>query len=276
MEVPGDIYLCQVSETVSCGACCGLYNAAEPSRASLENRLLHRTEAFAQVGRDPESIQAFALAIEAREPRKRPLPGFYHCPFVGLIGPGRSCVGCLLHPMAQGNDGVDLRGLSHYGGMACKICFCPAYRVLSPSHREILRKTAEDWHSFGILVTEALTLERLFQHVEALTGGPLTMKAVAEGRSGPAAVRDLFGLVLDWPFRRKGFPLGTYFLGDDQVRKGPVDYGAAGAGPSRYDPIFQELASQFSSPADLERAEEMLHEVLAALAEALKESCRFV
>ena len=37
------VYLCQVGERVSCGACCGLYNVADLSRDSLEDRLARRT-----------------------------------------------------------------------------------------------------------------------------------------------------------------------------------------------------------------------------------------
>ena len=247
MEVPGGIYLCQVSDTLSCGACCGLYNTADPSRTSLEQRLLRRTEIFARVPRDPASIEAFAREIAGTEPRERPLPGFHHCPYIGLIGMDRSCVGCLLHPLADGNDGVDYRGFSPYGGMACKICFCPAYRVLSAPHREILRLTAPDWHAFGILITEARTVEVMLRAAEDLAGRPIAPDRMDEEGKLRKAIRDLYALILVWPFRPNGFPLGTYFLGDEQVRKDPVDYSAAGGHPSRYDAALQELASVFGS-----------------------------
>jgi hypothetical protein len=59
----------------------------------------------------------------------QPFPEFHHCPYVGLIGNELSRVGCLLHPMAEGNTGVDFRGLSYYGGMACRIYFCPVNNI---------------------------------------------------------------------------------------------------------------------------------------------------
>jgi len=269
MKVPGGIYLCQVSDTISCGACCGLYNTMDASFETLHARLASRSAAFARVQREPGAIQAFALDVAAREPSEHPLPGFHHCPFVGLIGPEQARVGCLLHPLAEGNNGVDLRGLSHYGGMACKICFCPAHRVLSARFREILRQTAPDWHAYGILITEARTLECLLRAAEVVLGTPLTAEAVTGSAERLEGIRAVYDLVLCWPFRRPGFPLGTFFLGDDQVRKGPVDYASAGGCPSRYDRVLRELASEFRSSDELTRAERLVDETLGRLASAL-------
>ncbi len=270
MEVPGGIYLCQVSDTISCGACCGLYNAADASRETLHARLSARTDAFSRVPRDSDAVEAFARNVTASEPEERPLPGFHHCPFVGLIGQDGSRVGCLLHPLADGNKGVDLRGHSHYGGMACKICFCPAHRVLSAPYREILRENAPDWHAYGILITEALTLEELFRGAEALAGKPITREALSADPDGAAAARAVFDLVLDWPFRRPDFPLGTYFLGDEKVRKDPVDCAAAGGRSSRHDAALRQLASMFRSAEELTRAEQLLDEALGRLARAVR------
>lgn len=268
MEVPGGIYLCQVSDTISCGACCGLYNTEDASFETLHARLTARTEAFARVPRDPAAIQDFARDVGSREPSERPLPGFHHCPFVGLIGPKHNRVGCLLHPLAEGNHGVDLRGLSHYGGMACKICFCPAHRVLSARFREVLRRTAPNWHAYGILITEARTLECLFRAAETKAGGTLTMDIVTGRKEVLEGIRTVYDLVLHWPFRRPGFPLGTYFLGDDQARKGRVDYASAGGRVSRYDTILRELASTFSSSDELARAERFLENALETFQKA--------
>jgi len=41
-----------VGEGISCAACCGLYNAADPSRPGLEAILTRRSEAFATVPRE--------------------------------------------------------------------------------------------------------------------------------------------------------------------------------------------------------------------------------
>ncbi|MFW6272009.1 MAG: hypothetical protein ACOC1Q_03090 [Desulfosalsimonas sp.] len=41
-----------------------------------------------------------------------------------MADPMRECicgVGCMFHPMADGNRGTEFRGLSHYGSMMCSI-----------------------------------------------------------------------------------------------------------------------------------------------------------
>jgi len=139
VAVPGGVYLCQVDENVSCGACCGLYNCPDASRACLQERLTFRTERFREVPRNTDAIDAFQEQMERREPRQRPYPDFYHCPFLGLVGRQNSRVGCLLHPLADGNQGVDLRGLSFYGGLACRDYFCPSHRNLPPVYKAIIQ-----------------------------------------------------------------------------------------------------------------------------------------
>ena len=37
-RTPGEVYLCQISSTVSCGACCGLYNVKNLSREKLTRK----------------------------------------------------------------------------------------------------------------------------------------------------------------------------------------------------------------------------------------------
>ena len=153
--VPGGVYLCQVNATVSCGACCGLYNVADASRADLEPMLARRASAFAALPRTVAALDGFARDIQAGERQDRPFPEFHHCPFIGLIGRRHSRVGCLLHPLAEGNRGVDYRGLSDYGGLACRTYFCPATRVLPARYKSILRIALDDWHLYGLVVTEA-------------------------------------------------------------------------------------------------------------------------
>ena len=120
-EIPGKIYLCQVNATVSCGACCGLYNVEDASRDALRSLLLVRSEKLAQVPRNLEAILAFKAEIEANENGTRPYPKFHHCPYIGLAGDKLSRVGCLLHPLADGNQGVDFSRpkLLRRHGMPC-------------------------------------------------------------------------------------------------------------------------------------------------------------
>jgi hypothetical protein len=146
--------------------------------------------------------------------------------------------------------------------MACKICFCPAHRLLSPRYREILRQTAPDWHTFGILITECHALELFFNEVEKHTRRIISVDQVIRTPKGVEAVRALYDLVVSWPFRWDGFPLGTYFLGDNHVKKEPVDYASIHTSPSHYDHLYFELASIFKTAEELERAERLIDEVL--------------
>ena len=103
-----DMYLCQMSETVSCGACCGLYNLPNLSREKLEDLLSKRTKAFASVPRTEDGIYKFKRKNRGPHRLSRPFPGFHHCPFLGLIGGEKSRVGCLLHPTVPVKE-VELR-----------------------------------------------------------------------------------------------------------------------------------------------------------------------
>jgi len=113
------VYLCQVGPNVSCGACCGLYNVAEPTPDALEALLVQRTRRFARVPRTIDGIDALKQTITQVESCTPPFPRFHHCPFLGLIEDSGQRVGCLLHPMANGNGGIDWRGLSYYGFQFC-------------------------------------------------------------------------------------------------------------------------------------------------------------
>ncbi len=93
-NLPGGIYLCQVNEKISCGACCGLYNVADASFDALTAMLSKRRDVFEDVHRDVDSILDSKRQVEAVESPHGPFPKFYHCPFLGLIGPKRSRVGC--------------------------------------------------------------------------------------------------------------------------------------------------------------------------------------
>jgi uncharacterized cupin superfamily protein len=63
-EVPGDVYLCQVGETICCAACCGLYNVTVVSHENLGEILPVRTETFSAVPRNPDVILKFKHKIE--------------------------------------------------------------------------------------------------------------------------------------------------------------------------------------------------------------------
>ncbi len=245
-QTPGGVYLCQISETVSCGACCGLYNLADASRDHLHAMLTWRTETFVSVPREIDAIVGFGQQALDREPEEAPYPDFHHCPYIGLIGPERTRVGCLLHPLADGNSGVDYRGISYYGGMACRTYFCPACRRLPKRYKEIVRYVSTDWYDYGLLVTESRLLSALFQEAEQRIGRPLQLSAVHGEPERVAAVRSLLRLKMDWPFRFRPEKLVHYFFEDGQYIR-PLRYAGGGFPPTPYHTLFTELESTFPS-----------------------------
>jgi len=265
------VYLCQVSPHVSCGACCGLYNVADPSLENLEAMLTRRTRWFAEVPRTVAGIDAFRERVTSAEPDKHPFPDFHHCPFLGMIENDGRRVGCLLHPLAAGNAGLDWRGLSHYGGMACRTYFCPSVRQLPARWLTAVRRSMDHWYLHGLIATERRLLAEWFTHLEKRLGRSIEADDFS---SGPAAgvLRDAFtALKVQWPFRRPHAPgVCNYFFEDGQYPRPEVKMGKDKMSSSCFGAIFRELDSGFSSPSDIKAAEDKIEAMFTALVDALK------
>jgi len=263
-EIPGGIYLCQVSKTVSCGACCGLYNVAGLSREGLHALLARRSHRFADMdSRSLDAVLSFRKWVEDSEPQQRPLAEFHHCPYIGLIGRNFSRPGCLLHPL--GNNGVDLRGISDYGGFACRSYFCPTHDCLSEDIKILIREAARDWFEYGLMITEA----SLVQAVLDAAGYAVFRRKGPVPATGPCTelIRKLMDLKYGWPYRPEpASAVIHYFFNDRLYARAPVAYAAIGAEPSRYDRIFQELGSGFDSIKELRKAETVVEDMLKCIA----------
>lgn len=261
--VPGGVYLCQAGESMSCGACCGLYNCARASRGALEELIAWRTAEFREVPRTADAITEFQVKMERRDPRPRPYPDFYHCPFLGFIGARHSRVGCLLHPQADGNHGIDYRGLSFYGGMACREYFCPTYRNLPAAYKEIVMAVCSDWYTYGLVITEERMLAGFFGEVEHRLGRSLAAADIQSSPGARSAVADFLELKLSWPFRRPNWNgVGNYFFDDNRYPPPAVDYARIGAERSPHDIILRELSSAFDSSGELKAAETLIERLL--------------
>lgn len=268
-EIPGGVYLCQVDETVSCSACCGLYNVAGLSREFLSSMLDRRTRRFESMAdRSLDGILAFRRWVENTEPQRRPFAEFHHCPYLGLIGPNRSRPGCLLHPM--GNSGIDFRGISDYGGLACRSYFCPTHDILPPEVKRLVRDAARDWYEYGMIITESGLIQALLEAAGRMPPAPDAAAARRNPDAGMAVFREMMDLKCDWPYRPD--PDGGrvhYFFNDRLHVRPPVDYAVIGAEPSPYDRIFRELGSGFQSVHELQEAETVLAELLRRMSSTL-------
>ena len=260
------IYLCQVSPHVSCGACCGLYNVSDPSRRNLEAMLIRRTRLFAEVPRTVAGIDTFKTCVEGTEPQERPFPDFHHCAFLGVIEDDGRRVGCLLHPLAKGNEGIDWRGLSYYGGMACRTYFCPSARQLPSRWLTAVRQSMNHWYLHGLVVTERRLLAALFTELENRLGRVINTADFSEPVPAAALLTTLTTLKMNWPFRRQGAPgVSNYFFEDGLYARPAVKRKTKTLPASRFEDIFQELDSGFSSADDIEDAEAKIEGLLIAL-----------
>ena len=266
---PGGIYLCQVNRQVSCAACCGLYNVADAAYGPLVSMLSERTKNFARVPRQADDIAAFGQSAQTRC-GTGPFKDFHHCPFVGLIGEQHRRVGCLLHPHAAGNHGVDYRGLSFYGGMACRLYFCPAHSKLSAVVKTVVRESAVSWYEYGLIVTETRLLSEFFKALEGWLGSPLTAADILNCEECRQIVGSVLRLKIDWPFRRRPDPGPcNYVFDDDLYLKPAVGYPPLTTTLSPYDILLKELLSGFNTPAELALAERMLADLIERLARGI-------
>jgi hypothetical protein len=232
--------------------------------------LARRTEKFVRVPRTVKKIEDFQKRIEGWTPPKRPFPDFYHCPFLGLIGSNGRRVGCLLHPAASGNKGTDWRGLSYYGGMACRTYLCPTARHLPATYLRILRQTMDHWYPFGLIVTEHRLLAAFFGEVENRIGRSVETVDFTKSSRAAAIFREFVGLKITWPYRRKDAPGPcNYFFENGEYPRPPVQRLEGEIPLSRYEDLFRELDSAFSEDQELFEAEERLNHFFGRLEKAI-------
>lgn len=250
-QTPGNVYLCQISESVSCGSCCGLYNMADISRENVKLLLSRRTELFENVTRDIDGFLKYEANLIKSEPQERPYAEFHHCPYVGFMGDKIKTVGCLLHPLARGNKGVDYRGISFYGGMACKGYFCLTCKQAEARYKKIVRSVINDWHLYGIIVTEWKMLNCFFDCIEQKINRQLCVNEVLESAELKKMISNFFNLKMISSQQ----PQANYFFEDREYQLPEINYQQYKASKSKYDSILRCFRYTFSSISDLRKAE---------------------
>ena len=193
--------LCRPDDQKSCAACCGLYNIPKATRPTLWKNLETRTILFRQTERSLEAVEKFEALIRASGAVSRVDNAIHVCEFTGFLDEALKVVGCMLHPSSPGNRGIDLRGLCHYGSMACKAFFCPAWDELDQRRLGILFDTIEDWHLYGLIITDVDFVRSLFGLIEERLG-----KEIKQGplSAGPALriFKQMLSWKDSWPFGR--------------------------------------------------------------------------
>ena len=252
-STPGGVYLCQISDTISCGACCGLFNIDNPSYENLYAILNHRTEIYENTPKEYDALLEFQTIIAVKESQIRPYPEFHHCNYIGLIGENRERPGCLLHPLGKGNNNVDWRGLSHWGGFACASYFCPTCAQLPARYKRALRACAGNWQIFGLIVTETKMIESVFTIIEERIKGEISAEVFEQNSQLQKATADLFNLKNTWSFRCSGFnAFGNYFFKDNLYPRNEINYAAFDRESSEFDEIFKALGTEFKTNTEFD------------------------
>jgi len=196
---PEELNLCRPDSRKSCAACCGLYNVRDGARPSLTAKLEKRASLFRTTPRTMRGLEDYEAAIKHEE-TDAPLDAAIHvCEFTGFLDVDRKIVGCLLHPSAPGNSGVDLRGLCYYGSMACKSFFCPSWSEVPTSQRRILLDVLDDWSLYGLVVTDVGFIRSVFRLLEINLGAPVDRKRLFRS---PALniFKNMLAWKDSWPF----------------------------------------------------------------------------
>lgn len=262
MNQSHDRYLCQVSETVSCGACCGLYNLPDLSRKTLDTILFKRTVDFASVPRTEDAIFEFQRKNKGPNRLSRPYSQFHHCPFLGYIGCEKRTVGCLLHPEATGNNGTDYRCFSWYGEQACRLYLCPSAKQLSAQYKKVLKLVIDDWYLYGLLVTEYRLVTGYFKEIESRLGRQVTVADYVDNKKTREALNRFLGLKLNWSYRRPESPGPCNYFFENGLYDRPTVFRAhPEIRKSHFEEILKELDSGFASDEELLAAEIILEKL---------------
>ncbi len=256
--------LCQ-REGASCGACCGLYNRHDLSRAAIRAELARRTHALAGVPRTADAFRAAVAALAEGAPR----PLFRSvrvCPLLGFLDGESARVGCLAHPGATG--GVDLRDCGAYDARTCEAFLCPSHSWLSEEEAALVEAASGDDYLYGLVVTDVPFLRAALGAVASRAGTKVELRHLEEPCFG-AALRRLFALKEELAPGSEGL-FGAFEPGpggDPVPRR--IDYEALGRERSPYDAILACVGADPRSGNDLERLEAEVRRRLDACAAAL-------
>ncbi|HDQ03574.1 MAG TPA: hypothetical protein ENN23_03250 [Deltaproteobacteria bacterium] len=250
------IVLCQPDEVKSCGACCGLYNYVDSTRASLTSRLRRRTKYFRETVKTPADVERYASEIKSSEDLTKRYEGIYCCEYLGFLDEREKKVGCLLHP--QRNEGCDLRDVSFYGRELCAGHLCPSHYFIPDSQVRILLGILDDWYLYGLCITDIDLVKTYFKLLADRIGEELKPEAFASETLVRIA-RQYFGWKIDWPFRSADTNrLGKYYFDGSQYMISHIDYEKLGTNISEYNAIFLSLSSVFRNKREIELAQEMI------------------
>ncbi|WNG23624.1 hypothetical protein F0U62_05965 [Cystobacter fuscus] len=262
-------HLCQPGRGASCGACCGLYNFRDHSRASLTARLNEQTEAFAALPPKHGAWRTRALALlESR--RASPLfPAVRVCPLLGFVDEERTRVGCLGHPKVTG--GVDLRDCGVYHAELCETFTCPSFTWLTDAQARLIQVACADWYLYGLVLTDVEFVRGCLRLLEWELAGPVDPERLTTHPEALDAVRRLFALKESAPDRSTHAAVFGRFIPDTEGEplSRTLDYAALGARTAPEDEVVLCLGYVPTTVEELTRARELVRSHVRAVADAL-------
>jgi hypothetical protein len=245
--------LCQPDACKSCGACCGLYNYQDNSRAVVIERLLRRTECFTALCEEPDRYRHEVAAFEGAKLYET----IYNCEFLGFVDEGYKRVGCLLHPDI--NEGRDQRGISFYGEDLCRQHLCPSHEKLTTAEKEVVIHILDDWYLYGLCITDIDLIKSYLFHIQNAVGEEFNPAQLETRPTLKRLMQEFFSWKEHWPFRRKeALRFGKYYFVEGDYQIAHIDYEGFGLDPSPYDGILLSLASEFMDRSEVATAEEMV------------------
>lgn len=261
-------HLCQPGRGASCGACCGLYNFRDHSRATLTERLGAQTDTFTPLPREPEAYGAAARAL--KEARTPPLfPAVRVCPLLGFLDEERTRVGCLGHPKVTG--GVDLRDCGVYRADICETFTCPSFTWLSDGQARLVQAACADWYLYGLVITDVEFVRGCLRLLEWERAGPVDPEALLARPEALEAMRRLLALKETAPGRGTHAAVFGRFTPDTEGEpvSRTLDYAALGARAAPEDEVVLCLGYAPASLEELTRARELVRAHVRAVAATL-------
>jgi hypothetical protein len=208
--------LCMPDAAKSCAACCGLYNVADARRDTLQAVLTRRTELFLEIPRTTEAILDYETRVVAEEDNPRLDPDIHVCVFTGFTDDERRTPGCMLHPSLPLNKGMDYRGLCHYGSLACRTFYCPAWETAASPEMRALIPLIDDWHLYGLVMTDLPFLRSVFALLGIATEAPLDYGRLSNSPALPILV-EIVSWKDRWPFHTTStLRRSRYYLKDER------------------------------------------------------------
>ncbi len=262
-------HLCQPGKGASCGACCGLYNFRDHSRAALTRRLTAQTERLSRTPHTPEAYAEAARELTANRDAPALFPIVRVCPLLGFLDAEHQRVGCLGHPMVTG--GTDLRDCGVYRATICETFTCPSFGWLTDAQARLVQAACADWYLYGLVITDVEFVRGCLKLLEWELGGPASPDVLRERPESLAAMRRLFALKETAPGRDSQAAVFGRFAHDAEGEPTPrsLDYAALGTRAAPEDDVVLCLGYTPSSAPELLAARDLVRDHVRAVAATL-------